>query len=461
MSRADELNAIGAELHLNKGQIDVAKMHYLAALNVDPNHVSALQNLGAALVAMEKYEASASISRRAVAVAPDNFGAWGNLAVSYGGLRKYAKAIEIFERILPKIPRHQAGGVMHNYALNYHMQNKHTRAEKIYDEALSLLPNNLAITSDRALSILCQGRMNEGLSAYEVRWKSLYKSHIWKLELPEWQGQSLNGKRIIMHHEQGYGDSLMYCRFVKDLQQMGAKVTVAVPDILMELVQDSFQGIKVVDWEDKNLDPNDYDYHTPMMSVMRWLKLEPSEIDPSPYLKAKKWQDTLVMRLPKTFKIGLCWFSGDHGKTMASRRRYAPLNLFLPITEIPGVKVISLQKEDGSQEVQSLGVEGWIVDYMQRMDSFADTASMVQELDLVISVDSAVAHLAGGMGIPTIMLSPYTRCWRWWNASDEKGWSGLPWYQDMRVIPQSEDGSWDAAAEQATDIVSTIVKGKQ
>lgn len=453
-SRADELNAAGAKHH-HEGRIDAARLHYLAALFNDPEHQLALQNLGAALVHMEKFEAAASVSRRALMIAPNEPHIKGNLAVALLDLRRYGEAQRLFSEVLKVLP--DAAPVWHNYGLALYQTGDLVEALAAFDKSLLLDPENIQVKSDRGLTLLALGRIQQGLETYEVRWKLLTKSRVWKLDVPEWQGEELRGQRLLVHHEQGFGDSLMLCRFVRHLISKGAIVTYAVPEELVRLMTVSFRPtVKVVDWESE-LSPLDFDFHTPLMSAMRWLKIErPDQVAWPRYLRAEpKIEAEALPKLPKAkLRVGICWASGDHNPALNRRRRIVPLLQFLPMTELPNVKLISLQKGDDERAIVDIGAEGIIFDSMARVSDFADTAALISELDVVISVDSAVVHLAAAMGKLTIMLSPFTRCWRWWGG--DRGW---PWYSDMRILFQSGDGSWNSAMSKATDVITTLSEG--
>ncbi len=136
-------------------------------------------------------------------------------------------------------------------------------------------------------------------------------------------------------------------------------------------------------------------------------------------------------------RVGICWESGDHSPALRRRIRTVPLELFFPISEIPGVRLVSLQKSNAQSDILRLGAETFIFDPMSQVEDFYDTASIIQSLDLVISVDSAVAHLAGALGKPTLMLGPFTRCWRWWDET-----TGLPWYRNFEIIQQENPWDW-------------------
>jgi hypothetical protein len=384
-----------------------------------------------------------TVGQRAVAIDPKDFQARNNLAINLVALGRIDGAREQLRearRLKPSDP-----AIWHTYGTLLYRQNRFADAEDAMVRARALGYDAYATKNDHALTIMSQGRLDQGLPLYEIRWEELYKNPVWNLGIPEWQGENLDEKRILVHHEQGYGDSLMFVRFLAKLSTRTRSIVLATAAPLVRLFAENFPDIQV--WDCESLPPEanakNFDFHTPMLSMIRHSEIMPKDISSEPYLTVK---EPLIRRIPGKFKIGLCWSSGDHGKTLSLRRRVIPLSMFLPLMEIPGVQVISLQKGEESKEVLALGAEALMLDSMHAIEDFYDTARFIQELDLVISVDSAVVHLAGAMGKPVVMLGPYTRCWRWWDSP-----VGTPWYEDFRIFTQGRDLTW-------TDSVARVIK---
>ena len=420
LSRADELNSIGADL-FSRGQLDPARLHFIAALSLDHDHPAALQNLGATLRLLRYNEAAVSVSRRAVIASNGNAYCKANLGVALMACHEYDQAVSLLREVAEEQP--EVPTSWHNYGLVLFCMGRRSEALAAFDIAARLMPDNIHLQSDRALTLLSLGDLQAGLAAYEIRWQTLHKSPVWDLNLLEWQGEDLNGCSLLLHHEQGYGDGLMLVRFVKQLRRKyNVNITLAVPQGLMRLFAQSFNGLRVVDFQQQQLLAQEkYDYHAPMLSVMRWLGYtSPVDIYPACYLRADR---EASLKLPRAEKrIGIVWASGNHGHALAERRRLVPLPLFLPLSELPGVTLVSLQKGDEVADIHAYGLEGIVFDLAMQINDFADTAAAIEQLDLVVTVDSAVAHLAGAMGKPCIVLSPYSRCWRWWGV---KLWASL------------------------------------
>jgi tetratricopeptide (TPR) repeat protein len=448
ISRASHLNAVGAKLFA-ENEFEPARLHFLAALSLEPNHPEALQNLGATLRNLQHYAAAEVVSHRSVIASGGNVFCRSNLGVSKLSMKKYSESFDILRQVAVDLP--DSGMSQHNFGLILYLLGRYKEALSYFDKARALTPNNPQIESDRALTLLSLGNIAEGLAAYEIRWELLAKSKIFTMPIAEWQGEPLKDARILLHHEQGFGDSIMLSRFIPSVQALGAHITLAVPDSLIKLFSQSFNFIKVVSLDDENLlSSGVYDYHSPLLSTMRHLEIKAHEINPEPYLKAK---GTFRLKLPQGFKIGICWASGNHGKAFIERRRVVPLTAFLPLIQNPGIALISLQMGKDVNDIVKNGLEGLVFDISPCVENFADTAAVISQLDVVITVDSAVAHLAGALGKPTIMLSPFSRCWRWWGKTE--GW---PWYSLMKILYQSEDGTWTAAMGKAIGMARKYAK---
>lgn len=446
-ARSVELNNIGTQLYTDR-QLGSAYLHFMAALVVDPSNYLSWMNLGAVLCNMQKGPAAEVACRRALLADPNSPGILNNLANALSQQRKYADAIKIYHKIIET--GHTEAGVHHNLGLAYYMLEQFASARKEFEIALHLRPDVTVIQNDLAMTRLALGDLDHGLADYEARWVTLFKSKVWELAIPEWKGENLQGKRILVHHEQGFGDSIMLCRFVNELLTEGAQVTISMPKELVRLMQHNFPLCPVLKW-DEMPEATDYDFHSPLLSVMRWLQYNsPHEISPTPYLTAP---GTFGDKLPGKLKVGICWSSGDHGFALQKRRRIVPLEKLLPLAAKADVKLIGLQKGDAVKDIEFIGAQAMVLDCLARAEDFADTADIISQLDIVISVDSAVAHLAAAMGKPVIMLSPSPRCWRWWGSVD-----GLPWYQDLSVAQQSVDGSWDDAVDEVFGIFEDLTR---
>jgi Glycosyltransferase family 9 (heptosyltransferase) len=447
--RIFELNLKASQFQA-RGDFEAARAHYMAALLWNANQPDVLGNLAGVLYKLQKHEMGIATGLRAVRINPNDFMIRNNLAInliSVGRVEEARAHLKVATTLKPDDP-----AMLHTKGSMFCCENKFDLAEKCFRRAREVGYDCYVTQNDQALAGMAQGQLTENLELYEVRWEELYKNAVWDLGIPEWKGEVLEGKSIIIHKEQGFGDEIMLVRFVKKFVEMGANPALAVSKPLERLLAENFPDIPVFNCDSPAAELREYDYHTPMLSMIRHLGITPRTINSNHYLSAR---EPLTRPIPGRLKVGLCWASGDHGDELKLRRRIVDLASLLPLCGIPGVQVVSLQKDENQKQLYALGAEALIIDTMSRVADFYDTARLIHQLDLVVSVDSAVAHLAGAMGKPTIVLGPRRRCWRWWNQP-----SGEPWYKNMKIYTQDEKLSWEPAVRRVVrDVENLVSKG--
>lgn len=430
----DELCDRAAQLRV-EGQTDEAFQLYLRALTVDPDHLVTMANLRDLLTGRRQYATALGLARRLVEAAPLDGVQWDRLASVYMSLDRFDEAAGAVEKALELAPDNPVH--WHQGALLAHRLGNSAESLAMIQRAFELNPYGIDLKLDYAHFLLSAGEdLATALEAYEVRWEKLLHLPPWDLHLPEWKGEPLVGKRVLFHSEQGLGDAIMMARFARDLAAAGASlVGLALPFPLTRLFQaQRWPGVRVVDID--VLDRDDWDLHTPMFSAFRHLKLTRRDIGPSPYLTAPK---IVVPPLPAGLRVGICWASG-RWNIDTGLRRLAPLGLLVEeLGSLPGVRLVSLQQGGDERDIAVLGAEALIANPMPACDDFAATAAVIAQLDAVVTVDTAVLHLAAAMGRPTFMLCQFTRCWRWWNMSTG---SGLPWYETISAAKQTIPNDW-------------------
>lgn len=442
MTSADSLCNEGARFH-QIGDLDAAKIHYLAALRSNPKHSHSLLNLCSIMSQNNNVAGAAAIMARAVDIAPNNGQLWSNYGSFLKRLERYEDARGALVQATSLSP--DFIGAWHNLLLLELREGNIGGAIDCYNQIKALGGDSPTIQNDLAHIYLAAGDLEYAFEIYESRWHILTHQEPWDLHLPEWQGEDLKGKRLLVHQEQGYGDTVMTSRFIKDLVKRGAKVTFAVEGALIGLFESQDWEMDTIDLHIlREKDAERFDFHSPLYSVMRWLEVRKENINPSPFINPPKI--TVPSVYNEMTNVGICWFSGRRGNDMDWRRRVSPLELWLPLAEVPSVQLWSLCPGDEAQsEIVRLGAEGLVIDEVTKFFDFAETASFINKLDLVISVDTAVAHLAASMGKPTWMLSQFTPCWRWW---DLEAGTGKPWYETMEILSQPAPGDWKTQLEE-------------
>jgi hypothetical protein len=448
---ASELNVTGAEFQL-EGNWEAARLHYLAALGIDPNNWHAMWNLMCALGQDDsKLETAASWGFKLVKLVPGHAASFYNLGNILTRLHRMDEAEIFLSRARELAPDDPVS--WYNSAVNAY-KSRHTAQALVWmDEAIKLNPTNLGQQNDRAFFLLDLGKIKSGLEAYEARWNMLVHLDPWDLHVPEWQGETLAGKHLLLHSEQGFGDCIMLSRFVPALRQKCSRLTFAVPRTMVELFEAQGWDVEIKGTTEV-CEEDQYDFHSPMFSAWRWLGTDLTEIPNNPYLRGTSTdsddrriighydRDLGKVASQRELNVGIVWASGRYGGVTGALRRVIPLEFFLPLGTVPGVRLHSLQMGGDEADLERLATDGLILDPTPSFKNWLATANYIdRKIDLVICCETGLAHLVGALGKPCWMMSPYRNCWRWWDIDINK--SGWPWYKNMCLFRQAVPIGWE------------------
>jgi tetratricopeptide (TPR) repeat protein len=444
-----------ATLHKDLGDTAAAVASYRRALESDPNLVGALFNLANLLQDQGELDAAAAIWRRLLALEPDHAEAQAGFGNALHALGLIDEAITAFRRALALKP--DLAEAQFNLANTLQDADRITEALKHFARAVEIKPDYVEAHWNRSLALLATGDLATGWPEYEWRWQRSYSQHlIRRFTQPQWRGEPLDGKRILLHAEQGLGDTLQFCRYARLVAaRRPAGLVLEVPSPLVGLLTDSFADLDIEivpmasDFPGGEGLPR-FDVHCPLMSLPlafgTRLDTIPSDL---PYLrvdrdKALRWQG-LVGGAPRP-RVGLVWAGGiraNHAEAVATdRRRSLALAQLAPLGTVPGITFYSLQKGGPAAQAKEPPAGLVPIDLMDAVETFADTAALAAQLDLVISVDTSVAHLVAGLGKPVWLLSRFDGCWRWLLDRDDS-----PWYPTVRLYRQTAPGDWSPALE--------------
>jgi tetratricopeptide (TPR) repeat protein len=450
-------NNIGGAYHI-LGELDKAISHYRRALALNPDFVEAHLNLGKALYVQGELNEAIRQYRRVISIRTDHAEAYNNLASALYECGKYDEAIVHYHRALALEPDNAE--VFHNLGLVVRAQGHLDEAVAHYRQAVALQPDLALAHTNIAQALLLSGRFEEGWKEYEWRWKtSQMAADARDFSAPGWSGEAIGDRVILLHDEQGFGDTLQFCRYVPMISA-GARIVLEVHAPLVRLLS-RLPGVLQIVARGDRLPP--FDLHCPLLSLPRAFGTTLDTIPAAvPYLSADPtlaagWRNRLDCL--HGLRVGLVWASNPDSAQDAGRQRdrqnksIALDNLSL-LAEAREVSFVSLQKGEAAAQTRQPPAGLVIHDWTDELEDFADTAALVDGLDLVISIDTAVAHLAGALGKPVWLINRFDTDWRWLLDRDDS-----PWYPQLRQFRQPRPGDWDAAIRNVLVALQRLAAG--
>ncbi len=439
--RADIHRELGDILQQHH-QLIAAEEAYRTAIALRPDYAEAYVSLGSMLGVLGRIDESVALLRSASTISPALPEAHVNLGAILVVKGEPGAAETSLRQALALKPNDTSA--LSNLASALFLQERLDEAEAAWRALLALSPSEAHAHTALGETLLAQGKLREGWTELEWRWRSEMKFlQARNFAQPEWQGEALNGKTILLYGEQGLGDVLQFVRFAPIVAARGGRVILEVFGPVARLCESVSGVVQVVKAGDQ-LPP--FDVHLPLMSIPRILETTldaiPAQI---PYLHANtepilRWAKRLMFR--DGLRVGLVW-SGDPRKhdmraNTVDGRRSMSFARMAPLLDVPDVTFISLQKGAAADELAAFPASRRPIDFMEEVTDFADTAALVANLDLVITVDTSVAHLAGAIGKPVWILSRFAGCWRWLLDRDDS-----PWYPTARLFRQKAPGDWE------------------
>ncbi len=434
-----------AERAWQDGRMAEAALAFAAAARLNPGEARAHANLGVVLRRLNRPAAAVAAHRRALALSPDDPGMRSNLGNVLRDLGRLAEAEVELRRAVALAPASRA--FTYNLALLLRDARQHAEAETMLEALAASDPADAEVEWDLALTRLYRADYRRGFAGYEARWR-LARTPPRQVPGPRWTGaEKVAGRTLLLISEQGFGDAIQFARFVPLVAAQGARV---VLECLPELAGLFARLPGVAQIVVKGAPPPPYDLWAPMLSLAHLLGCDwdslPAAIPtlpPPPPLRPRAAPETLL-------SVGLVWA----GKP-TPRDRSWPLETLLPLLEDPRVAVFSLQLGPRAADLAALGVDALVTDLSPRLTSFADSAAVMAGLDLIITIDSAPAHLAGALGRPVWVLLRYVSDWRWRDDGDTS-----PWYPTMRLFrqPTPDDFATPVAAVKAA-LAALVAEG--
>jgi tetratricopeptide (TPR) repeat protein len=418
------------------------------ALAIQPDHVRALNNRGNALQDLARPAEALAAYEKALAVQPNYAQAHYNRGIVLRGLKRPAAALASFDQALAIDPRHV--DALNNRGIVLRDLGRPLEALASYDRALSIDPGYAEAHSNRSCLRLLLGDFERGWEEFEWRWR-VPEFAPWRRDFvpPLWRGDApLAGRTILLHAEQGFGDAIQFARYVPLVAARGATVVVEVPPPLTALFAGIAGAARIVARGDEL---PAFDCHCPLASLPLAFETRPETIPAAiPYLspapdRVPKWRQQLPQTAQR--RVGIAWagnanFKGDQTRSIGLAR-------FSPLLSVAGIAFVGLQRDlrDGDRDM--LRRHPHVVHLGDAMEDFGDTAAVMSTLDLVISSDTSVAHLAGALGRPVWVLLQYAADWRWLRDRSDS-----PWYPTARLFRQPEPDDWESVIRRVADALA-------
>ena len=438
-----------------RDDLETAEQLVISALVLEPGLVDAFSNLGIILKKQGRIRDAITSYRRALSLRPDFVEGWCNLGNAYHLEKCIPEAIAAYKEAQRIRPEHRQTYI--SLGILYRDEGYPDEGLAAFDRAVAMQPDDLGVRFDRALALLVSGDLKRGFEEYELRWDQDHlKPHRKDFPQPLWQGQNPAGMTLLVHGEQGFGDTLQFVRYIPLLAERGAKVLLAVQPQL-DRVMKTLDGVSYLHPSGQVVPP--FHMHTPLISLPRIFGTTLATIPRNvPYLKAEpellaRWGARLGPRDGRV-RVGIAWAGVPTFK--ADGRRSPRLEPLLPLLEVPGVIFYSLQMGHGRKDLEGRRMPENFIDLGDEITDFADTAAIMSHVDVFISSCTGPAHLAGALGIPMWVMLYSAADWRWLYTREDS-----PWYPSARLFRQNPHGigGWQPVVERVRAALTRLAAG--
>ncbi len=434
LSAAEREFAHAIRLH-KQGELDDALRSYARVLDLDPLHRDALNNIGVVLRAKGRHLAALAAYERALTLQPDDPGLLGNIGNALRATGQLERALSVLYKAVSLAP--QAPAMHHNLGLVLRDLGHYDEALACFDRSLTLWPNNARVRLDRALTLLAKGDYRAGFEGLEAR-REVWDERL-DQRLPIWTGGEVAGKSILLQAERSTEDTIQFVRFAPQVRARGARVVVACPAELRRLMA-SAEGVdEAVAF---GQEPAGIELRLPMLSLPKALGTTLQSLPSRPGYVSAPEDSGFELKHPETAKlaVGMVW--ADRPTAAGDAPGGPGLADFMPLLARADIAFYSLQTGARGADLQELGAAGLIHDLSRLLNNIDDLARLIDQLDLIVTVNTTVAQLAGALGRPVWLVLPAVTDWRWVLERESS-----PWYPTMRLFRQPSAGDWRGAFE--------------
>ncbi|CAB3758082.1 MULTISPECIES: tetratricopeptide repeat protein [Burkholderia] len=454
----DSYNNLGTLYWKVRQWPEAAENLYRVALSIDGRRKDIQDNLIGLLLDLRKFRDAIEMCRRVMVDRPDDVELAHYLGVALHQLDQLKDAEEVYRSVLRENPQHHLAHS--NLGVALRGMGRHGEAEQAYRDAIAICPDESFHHVNLSTLLLEMGRWDEGWEANERRLPSIsneFMSRSVSANIRQWQGEALHKKSLLVIREQGFGDEIQMARYVAILKKAGAgRIILACSSELRTLFK-SIPGVDEVISSVKELGRHRYDFWTLIFSLPYILKTRPDSVpNKIPYISpsknlVKKWRKEIPTG---SMRVGLVW-KGAQKHEADMFRSLSSFSILAPLWKVKGVSYISLQKERGRKEISELHNVQPVCDLGGKIDNFDDTAAIVKQLDLVITVDTSMAHLCGALGVPCwVLLSAARTDWRWAGSRDTSIW----YPNTLKLYRQTQRGDWRSVVDNIVSDLELMVK---
>ena len=431
--------AIFNDLGLNQTKRELlaeAASSFRQAIELKPDFPEAYNNLGIVLKDMNCIEEAAKTIYHAIKLNPNYAEAFNSLGAVLMDATYNEVAEKCFYRAIRLRPNYPSA--YHNLGVLFTNTNRFEEAENCFCQAIKLNTNNAQTKFSLATLYLLQAQYGKGWEKYNEA-RRMQHSHV-QPDIPRWEGGNLAQKTILLYYEQGLGDTIHFVRYTQLISKLAERTVLWVQKPLQRLMQSSFPSMDIHGTEDiGEIPPGKFDFSCPLPSLPMVFNTSQESIPQTiPYIKvcpeiSEKWSKIKQLNNNIPFRVGVVW--AGNPKHQNDHNRSIPIEVFADLFAVKEVTWVSLQVGEKEKDLEKVPYK--VVTYTEKISDFADTAGLMTYLDLVLTVDSAVAHLAGAMGKPTWVLLPFSPDWRWQIDRED-----TPWYPTMKLFRQRKAGNW-------------------
>lgn len=443
---ADALFCLGT-IALREGDPVAAERHFMKLAAEDPD-ADCLNNLGHALGNQGRFDEAIAAFRRAVEIDPQHAGGWLNLGIYLHAAGRHRESRDTLLHLVSMKPDYAEG--WQNLALAHQASGEIGQAFAAIGNALRIRPDYPMATWNLALLQLLCGNCEDGFRNFEARFSKAGAIASRFSSIPRWQGDEITGRSLLVHAEQGFGDTIQFLRYLPLLEERGIPVVMEVQDESLRLTAESVPGGQRVIVRGE--DPGNPEFQIPLLSLPMAFGTDLRSIPTAPYLfmpepLLAKWGQRFAGT--GRYRVGIVW----RGRSTPDPYRSISVELLAPLLELPGIGWYSLQVEEAANREAPPPIDR---SHVGELTDFAETAACMQALDLVITIDTATAHLAGALGVPAWVLLPFVPDWRWLLDREDS-----PWYPSMRLFRQTSPRDWQGVVQRVVGALTMVLQEKK